>query len=756
MEKIANRLYTMNGWDIIKKDYDSHQAITDGTTFLLGNGYMGYRGTFAEDRKNDYVACIVTDTWDNADGKWEELSNVPNALYAQVYHQGQTIELNKDADFTRRLNVKDAVGSRTVVKTQSGITWHYKEEKFVSYSQKNLIAMRIEISADQDTDIELKTGIDYQLWNINGEHLTDYRTAFEHGHPLIECKTQEKGTKIVVSSLIHSPIEGEVYQESRLFGKRYKLSLTAHQVYQFDFFMLVHTSNDEAHPKVTSLALRNEIKNYDDVYQAHQEAWNYLWTLHDIEITGNLVDQIALRYNLYQAIIATPVHKPLPIGARGLSCQAYQGAAFWDQEIYNLPMYLYTHQQVAKNILIYRYNTLDGARKKAEKNGYEGAFYAWISGKTGEELCPDFFFKDVITGRPIRNHFNLWQIHISFDISYTIHRYYLATDDFDFMTKYGIEMLVEIARFAASRVVYLPRLNRYEIRQVQGPDEYHENVDNNAYTNYLAKFALEYALNYLTMLENYELVLLRKKLDLRDQELLLWKEIHEKLYTPELNSDQLLEQFDGYFNLESIVPASEVTKRLIDSEEYYGWPNGITVFTQCIKQADVIQLFSLYPNLFSKSVVEKNYLYYEPRTLHFSSLSPATYAMVAAQVNRTDDAYTHFKRSLMIDLLNTNESVSGGTFIGGTHTAANGASWQIVMHGFIGFAIDEDGIYFNPQLPNDWQSLKTRLEYKGHPFILTVNKDTLVIDTFKPFKQAVTVRVNKTKYLLEDRLTIKY
>ena len=756
MKKIAENLYTITGWDIIKKGYNSEQSITDGTTFLLGNGYLGYRGTFAEDRKEDYVACIVTDTWDNADGKWEELSNVPNALYAAFYVDNSLVDLKKDSQFKRVFSLKDGLTTREVEKTVQGVTWRVKEDKFVSYSEKNVIAMRIQFSVDQDLDIEYKTGIDYDLWNINGEHLTDYQTSYDHGDPYIECKTQEKGTEIVVNSLIQCSFDGDNYHDSRLFGKRYALSLKAHQTYQFDHFMVVHTSNDYANPKHASFAQKSALKSYEDVYQAHREAWDYLWTLHDIKLQGNLIDQVALRYNLYQAIIATPVHKPLPIGARGLSCQAYQGAAFWDQEIYNLPMYLYTHQQVAKNILIYRYNTLDGARKKAKKHGYEGAFYAWISGKTGDELCPDFFFKDVLSGRPIRNHFNLWQIHISFDISYTIHRYYLATEDFDFMTQYGLEMLIEIARFAASRVVYLPRLDRYDIRQVQGPDEYHENVDNNAYTNYLAKFSLEYALNYLTMLENYELESLRKKLDLRDQELLLWKEIHEKLYLPEISKDGLLEQFDGYFKLESIVPASDVTKRLIDPEEYYGWPNGITVFTQCLKQADVIQLFSLYPNLFEKSIVEKNYDYYEPRTLHFSSLSPATHAIVAAQVNKTSEAYRHFKRSVMIDLLNTNESVSGGTFIGGTHTAANGASWQIVMHGFIGFSIDEDGLNFNPQLPSDWQSLETRLEYKGHPMKIIVDKTTLEIIMIKPFKTSISVRVNNTKYSLKERLTLKY
>ena len=756
MHKIEGHIYTKTGWEVIKTKYQKSQSITDGTTFLLGNGYLGYRGTFAEDKKTDYVACIVTDTWDKADGKWEELSNVPNALYASFFYKGSEINLNTHAEFYRELNVKDGLATRTVKKQFDNLSFYLNEEKIVSYSDKNLLAMRLSFSVDQDCEIELLTGIDYDTWNINGEHLKDYSTVYLNQQEMVQCKTQEKAIDVVVLSRTIFPYKSENIESERFVGKRYKLVLKANKTYVFERFMAVTTSNDYDNPKNQAQQSILKYQNFSDVYNASRTAWAKTWEYQDILLEGSLSDQLALRYNLYQAIIATPMHKPLPIGARGLSCQAYQGAAFWDQEIYNMPMYLFGNQNTAKKLLIYRYNTLQGAKNKAKKHGFEGAFYAWISGKTGDELCPDFFFKDVLSNRPIRNHFNLWQIHISFDISYAIHRYYLATEDFDFMLKYGIEMLVEIARFAASRVVYLPTKKRYEIRQVQGPDEYHENVDNNVFTNVMAKFALEYALNYLTMLEDLQAQHMKDKLNLMDNELLLWQDIQQKLYIPMPNDKGLLEQFDGYFDLESIVPAHNVTKRLIDKEEYYGWPNGITVFTQCIKQADVIQLFSLHPNVFNKEIVETNYDYYEPRTLHFSSLSPATYAIVAAQLGKTEEAYQKFRKSLLIDLLNTNESISGGTFIGGTHTAANGASWQVVLHGFLGFNLYEEGIQFNPQLPNNWQKLITHITFKGHRLKIEVNHDTLEIIALEPFKKDVIVRMKDTRYHLKKRLTMKY
>src|SRR6056297_995659 len=305
--------------------------------------------------------------------------------------------------------------------------------------------------------------------------------------------------------------------------------------------------------------------------------------------------QLALRFNLYHNIIATPAHSErLPIGARGLSCQAYQGAAFWDQEIFNLPMFLFTETETAKNILKYRYHTLNGARKGAKDLGYDGAFYAWISGKSGKELCPSFFFKDVISGRKIRNHFNDWQIHVSPDISYTIWKYYLATKDIDFVVDYGSEILFEVARFLHSRVHYNQYKDKYEIIRVLGPDEYHENVDNNAFTNYQTRFALEYALRIREELEEEDpeyLKSLDERLGLDDEELQVWREIVDLLFLRDpREKDGLIEQFDGFFEHEDITP-EQLKERLKDPGEYWGWPNGIAVETQVSKQADVAQIF---------------------------------------------------------------------------------------------------------------------------------------------------------------------
>lgn len=746
MNPLGNNIHTDRGWDIQKNTYDKKQAINDGSSFMLGNGYLGYRSTLASDRKEDYVGCFVTDTWDNADGKWEELSNVPNALYRELLIDDQPLTPSSAQSFKRTLDLSQGVLTFEMTFHLDGKTVTLKEEKFASMVQKNLLAMRQTIVSDADLELTVRTGIDTEQWNLNGEHLPQ-KDYFENATLSgIKTKTQQSKITIVVGQKNLFTTAQETISTEGIKGHQSIVHCQAGQMKTLDSVMLIYTSHDTSKPEQALIEHAQSITHYETLKDENKANWQKLWDRLDISLEGNMRDQVGIRFNLYHAIIATPMHKPLPIGARGLSCQAYQGAAFWDQEIYNSPMYLFSYPKMAKQLLIYRYQTLDGARRKAQKHGYEGAFYAWISGKTGDEICPDFFFKDVLSNRPIRNHFNLWQIHISPDIAYAIDRYYRLTKDDEFLYQYGLEMTLEIARFIASRVVYRPHLDRYELKQVQGPDEYHENVDNNAFTNYQSHIALSQAIKYMQTLDQNRVQSVFEKIDIRPQEIALWEDIIDKLYLPTPNAEGLIEQFDGYFDLESIVPAHLVTERLKDPEEYYGWPNGITVFTQCNKQADMVQLFSLHPTLFDLKTQAINYDYYEPRTLHFSSLSPSTHAIVAARLNRLDEAYRLFEKALFIDLFNTNEAVSGGTFIGGMHTANNGGTWGMVAYGFLGLQLTDDGLYqLDPHLPDRWENVSLTLDIQGQKHQLTVDKKMIQIKN-------VTSTPQKSQIVIKDQI----
>ncbi|MCF7925532.1 MAG: glycoside hydrolase family 65 protein, partial [Candidatus Izimaplasma sp.] len=628
MIALSKTLFTTNGWDLVTQTYSQKQAITDGSNFMIGNGYLGYRGTFAEDKKDAYVGCVVTDSWDNADDKWEELATVPNALYLNFKYLDKAFSMTGDIiDYKRTLQLKTGITSRHVLTKIKGVSFTIEEEKFASYANRNVVAMAYTLTANKEVTITVATGIDRDIWSINGNHFNRSETVVVNKDKGIVLTTKTYGDKLVVFEKTQGLDEpNKNTSEDEGYLNTYDVTLEADTPFTIHKYMIVTNSNDVSNPLQEAQSIYHQLTDYNKLKDAHIKAWEAIWYDMDVAIKGNQVDQVAVRFNLYHAIIATPVHKPLPIGARGLSCQAYQGAAFWDQEIFNLPMFLYTQPTIAKQLLIYRYHTLTGAKKKAKQLGFEGAYYAWISGKTGKELCPDFFFKDVITNRDIRNHFNDWQIHISPDIAYAINKYVTVTNDTQFLENYGAEMIFEITRFLVSRVVFKPRRNHYELLRVQGPDEYHENVDNNAFTNYQTKHTLEIALTLLETLREKQLNRIKQKIKLSKDEMTLWQDIDDKLYLPQPNLEGIIEQFDGYFNLESIVPAKDITKRLIHPQEYYGWPNGIAVFTQCLKQADVIQLLHMHPELFNETIVQTNFDYYEPRTLHFSSLSPSVYA----------------------------------------------------------------------------------------------------------------------------------
>jgi kojibiose phosphorylase len=760
MEKIKNHLITETGWELIETEYDKSQVINSGSNFMTGNGYLGYRGTLAEDKKEDYVGCFVTDTWDNADGKWEELCNVPNGLYTQIFIEDipLTVKGNKLEGFKRNLNLKSGVTSVDYTKNikEIGINVSYHEEKFANLKDFHIIPLKMELTLDQDSTIVILEGIDGDVWNLNGDHLKNYQSGQYKDRLFVTTETSEKKQVITVASnvdLIGLDIQNInlIKKDSGIY-REIKCKLKKGQKAVIFKYMSVYHSNDCDDPLSKALSDISDI-NYEEMKLAHEKLWEDKWQRYDIKIKGNLLDETAVRFNTYHSVIGTPTHASLPIGARGLSCQAYQGAAFWDQEIFNLPMYLYTDAKTAKNILKYRYDTLDGARRKAKSLGFNGAYYAWISGKTGDELCPDFFFKDVLTGRPIRNHFNDWQIHITPDIVFSIWKYYQITKDEQFLVDYGAEVILESARFLSSRVVYLPTRKRYELWKIQGPDEYHENVENNAFTSYQTKHALDVALQMVEVLnEKYpgKFQSLLDKISMNDTEIALFQDIVEKIYLPKPNEEGVIEQFDGYFKLESITPAEKIKDRLIKKDEYYGWPNGIAVFTQVIKQADVIQLITMHPELFTEKIKRANYKYYEPRTLHFSSLSPSIYSISAAQLGYIEEALKKFRKSIFIDLNNTNDPISGGTFIGGIHTAAAGAAWQMVVKGFTGFEVFDGKVYLNPQLPNEWKIVEYKVELNGIFYKIIIYEDHIDIILEQVNNTSLVLILNNQQYALKE------
>lgn len=767
-----NELFkAVDGWNLEINNFQEEQIVNYGSNLLCGNGYLGYRGTLEEWDKEQYKACIVSDTYDMADGKWRELVNAPDGLYTELKIDGEKIGHypgEADAETKLAFDYKNGVFKRNTLIKNNKNTIEINSERFASYKNVHLIASRWELNNLAEVDqLELKLGIDGDVWNLNGEHLENFKGEYDSEKQIIYLESNTVERKIDLVTALSFKLEKAEIENIKVENREKSiflvLEINAQNIdnLKLERNLLIYSSNDLDKPleKAFIEAEKSSKLGYEELFKIHSSIWEEKWEILDIKLKGDLRDQLALRFNLYHNIISTPAHSDkLPIGARGLSCQAYQGAAFWDQEIFNLPMFLFTETDTAKNILKYRYHTLDGARKKARDLGYAGAFYAWISGKSGEELCPSFFFKDVISGRKIRNHFNDWQIHVSPDISYAIWQYYLASGDTEFIADYGAEILFEVARFLHSRVHYNKFKDQYEVIRLLGPDEYHENVDNNAFTNYQTQFALKKALYFYYKLNNEypeKIEKIKEKIDLAEEEITAWQEISEKIYLPQPDSENLLiEQFDGYFDLEDTTP-EVLEDRLIDKEEYWGWPNGVAVFTQVIKQADLIQLFTLHDDFFSEEVIRANYDYYEPRTQHGSSLSPSQYAVTAAKLGNSEECYRYFEKSAYIDLKSTNKAVSGGTFIGGIHTAAAGGIWQLIVNGFGGMKLNKNGLFFEPILTEEWEELEWKINYRGQKLDCILNHEEFIIKSVEDNKMSLELHIYDKEYLLKPGKELK-
>lgn len=733
---IRENLTFEDQWVLVEQRYESARNASAGGLFLIGNGYLGYRGTLADQRASDYVGLVLTDTYDNADGKWTELCTVPNPLFATLALDGQQLSMADTAWDPYRRSLDLSCGLWTFRAENQTVT--IQEQRFSCLERRQVLARRFTVAAKRDLELSLTVGIDGQVWSINGQHLVEQRGTIDADTACIVARTFEHGYGIAAAARSQVAVGLTTLLEpgavsADMVDHRVQLSLPAGQTLVLDTFAAVGSSNDLAptterpgpRPESLDPLVANlhacldaaEASGYETLLAEQKDAWRRLWERHDVTIAGADLHTAALRFNTYHNIIATPIHADhLPIGARGLSCQVYQGSAFWDQEIFNLPMFMYSDPALARNVLVYRHKTLAGARRKAQQLGYRGAYYAWVSADTGDEICPSYFFIDVLTGRPIRNHFNDWQMHISPDIAYAIARYVQVTGDEAFLLQHGAEVLFEIARFLYSRSHLRPDLARYEILRVLGPDEYHENVDNNFFTNYQARFAAEYAVGVYDQLARQhpeELQRIAAMIELENSEPDQWRDFAARVFVPQPEAKTgLIEQFAGFFDHEDTTPA-ELKTRLIDQSEYWGWPNGVAVATQVSKQADVVQLFALHLDAFDPQVVKRNWEYYEPRTQHGSSLSPSVYAVVAARLGNLEHAERYFHTSLMIDLLDTNKAVSGGTFIGGIHTAACGASWQIAVLGFAGLSEIDGGFALQPHLPASWNGIAFSLERFG-------------------------------------------
>ncbi len=726
-------------WVISNIGMEKNQIEFFGSKFLIGNGYLGYRGTLEEYGREQLVACTLAGLYDQNGDKWREPVNAPNVFSVNSTFEGEKLSAlsTEILEHEQSLDISCAYHVRkTTFKTIGGKQVEIKSERFASLDNIHVLAMRYEIVAKDSGKINIRVGIDSDIWDINGPHLTNIHMDEINGAVYVDAQTIELGSKVSVAQIaVCSMSEGKLFITDNKIGKEFEIDAEANSKILIECYNAIFKSQDGSQNTIKD-AVENVIQakkiGYENILANSKSRWSELWDKADVRIEGDEEAQLALRYSIYLLLISTPFHTDrVAIPGRGLSGQVYKGAIFWDTEIYMLPLYLYTMPEACRNLVKYRINTLDGAREKAIEYGFRGAFYAWESQETGRDSCTLYNINDVFTGRPIRTYFRDKQIHISADVVYGIWQYYQITGDESILIDGGAEVILECARFFYSYSYYKPDKERYELLDVTGPDEYHERVNNNAYTNVIVKFTLDVALwiiNHFRKNHSEEYEKLIQKLDF-EKDIPNLAHMAQWLYIPEPDhKNNVIEQFDGYFNLEDITP-SELKKRIIIPNEYLGSPSGLAVNTQMIKQADVIMINALFRDRYSTEVKKANWRYYEPRTEHGSSLSTCIYALVAADFGDIEWAYKYFMKAATLDLYGDYKLYVGDLYIGGTHPAANGGSWMVAVLGFGGLNADSEKVILNPRLPKTWKKLAFKVNWHGQQFKLTIRHNEVTVES---------------------------
>lgn len=708
----AQKLTDSKGTNVIERGFDPQQLHHQETVFNLSNGYLGTRGTFEEGYPQDSPGTMIHGVYDDVEIAKTELVNCPNWLALTITVDGQRfgMESGEILTYERRLDLRLGIVSRNVRwRSPNGHTLEFNFERFVSLADCHVLGVRCQItSIDFEGEIKVASGFDAEPKTQGRPH----------------WKTIGRGSKDSVMWLhtqtLHSKIQlgmaGKLVTENDEFvisstGSELeaKCDCIPGQTLGIEKVVTVFTSRDTQAPLEVALDRLTQNPSYSTLLAAHISAWDLVWKDNDVIIEGDTLAQLSIRYNIFQLIAVAPRNdERVSIPPKTLSGFGYRGHVFWDTEIFILPLLVLTQPSIARNLLNYRYHTLPQARIKAQEMGYEGAMFAWESADTGEEVTPRWVPDP--NGKMVRIWCGDLEVHINSDIAYAAWQYWKMTGDDEWMRSCGAEMFLDTANFWESRVEWNETRNCYEIRDVIGPDENHDRVDNNAFTNLMVKWHLKSAISlweWLSQGEPQKASYLADTLKISPEKLQHWAEIANQIFVNIDPSTGLIEQFDGFFDLE-YVNFADYESRTTSMQGLLGVEE--TSQKQILKQPDVLMVLYLLRDLYDRETLQANWDYYTPRTDHSygSSLGPAINAIVACDLDRPDTAYDHFMQAALVDLGNVRLNANDGV-----HAASAGGVWQALIFGFGGVRMTESGPVASAKLPSNWKRLKFKLKWRN-------------------------------------------
>ncbi len=748
-------IYALHPWQVVETEFKPEHNHRSESIFSLGNGYMGLRGTFEEGLPSHVPSTpgiyingiyetepiIYGEFMAKQPQEYQTMINVTDWKGLKIFleHEEFSMLQGEVEEYSRVLDLKEGVLRRELIwRSPKGKRTKLSFERFISQVEKHLAFQRCSVTPlNWSGQLTIRSQVNGAVRNVH--HLREralqvLSTEHTNESGVIISKTRNSGIA-VACAVTHrtSPetsIMGSAGPESLEFAVRFQAEEGA--AYTVEKYIAMATSRDVAEEHLGGLAQRLVHRSaeigYAQAKAAHVQFLQGFWADADVQIDGDLALQQGVRFNALQLLQSTGRDGRTNIAAKGLSGEYYEGHYFWDTETYIVPFFLYSNPSIVRKLLEYRYSILDAARENAKRMRDQGALYAWRT-INGHEASGNFLGSTV-------------QYHINAAVAYAIYKYVEATDDLDFLAEMGAEILFETARCWAHRGVFLEaKGGKYCINEVCGPDEYKPGVNNNCYTNYMAQFNLRLALQARDVLsskypEKYaELV---EKLQLTADEFALWQKCADNMYLPFDEKLGIHPQDDSFLYKDPIdidsIPEEEIP--LVAN-----WHPLVIWRYQVIKQADVILLMFLLGDQFTLEEKKANFDYYEPKTTHDSSLSPAIYSIIAAEIGYQEYAYNYFLQTVRLDLDDYNRNAWQGL-----HTACMAGSWMGIVNGFAGMRTFGGQLSFQPFLPEKWERYSFKVRFKGAQLQVTVEPNQVQYSllegaalSFYHFRQPVTL-----------------
>jgi len=753
-----------DNWSIIEEGFDAERVKSSESLFSIGNGAMGQRANFEENYTGEtfqgsYIAGIYypdktkVGWWKNGYPKYfAKVLNAPNWIGIDIEINGENFDLNSCTavkKFRRELNMKECWYHRSFEATlQNGTEIAVNVRRFISLDLDEVGIINYEIiPLNKEARIVYKPYIDAGVTN------EDANWEEKFWEPL-ETKDHENEAFVTAQTFkthfkVTTFMQNSVLENVKNLSLSPDIVLATKEKIQFSYSVSVAQGTKSSIQKIggytvslnheDTLAAAEKVikealaKGYDQLLAEQIEAWEKIWEMSDITIDGDVKAQQGIRFNIFQ-LNQTYSGKDsrLNIGPKGFTGEKYGGSTYWDTEAYCIPFYMATKdQQVARNLLTYRYNQLDKAIENAEKN---------LGFTNGAALYPMV----TMNGEECHNEWEITheEIHRNGAIAFAIFNYYRYTGDYSYIPEKGLEVLIAIARFWHQRASFSKSKNQYMILGVTGPNEYENNVNNNFYTNYIAKWCIDYAYEQIQKVSleypsDHKRII--EKVKLSDSELQDWKKVADAMYFPVSEELGIYLQQDGFLD-KDLVPVKDLDPSQRPINQKWSWDRVLR--SPYIKQADVLQCFYFFEDHFTEEELKRNFEFYEALTVHESSLSPCVHAIQAAKLDKMDMAYNFYLRTSRLDLDDYNKEVEEGC-----HITSMAGTWMSIVEGFGGMRVKNDTLHFLPKIPKEWTGYSFKINFRNQILKVAINHDKTQF-TLEGTKN-LTVFVNGSAVLVE-------